>query len=672
MKINLLFKILPQLLLIVCFLRAGEVKAQCVETILVPFYIGSGGTASYVETSSCVCNQGYTYIDVNEYAERNFTNPLPVGAVISSMDFIVYGISCGIIPGTVSLNGTALGNVTLVDDCDCSCDSDNFSVSGAASYNTALNTIRIDGNDLAPSMVEIKITYTVPGGPPFFTGMPSNITANAAPGLCNVAVNWLEPIAFNNICAVIPYTSTHNSGDVFAVGVPTTVIYSATDGGITTTESFTVTVLDAEFPVISGMPANITMVAPVGSCETAISWPAVSATDNCGLSSFLSTHNSGDIFSVGITTVTYTAEDNSGNIKLETFDVIIIDDQDPVISGMPSNVSVNTDAGSCVAVVNWTAPVVTDNCLGATITPDFLIGSTFPLGLTTVTYTATDASGNIVTASFTVTVTDNEAPEILGLANITVNITSGFCNAVVTWAAPNITDNCVLGPVSQSHNSGDVFPAGTTTVNYTAEDMAGNSISVSFDVTVVDNESPVISGTPSNISVNTYVGSCDAVVTWVVPSATDNCAVISFTSSHNSGDVFPLGPTTVVYTATDLAGNLTNDSFTITVTDNENPVITNVPSPLPVNAATGICGEIVSWTAPLASDNCSVILTSTHASGSFFPVGTMLVTYTATDPSGNTATASFNVTVIDNQPPAINSVPGNININTDAGVCNAI
>ena len=64
------------------------------------------------------------------------------------------------------------------------------------------------------------------------------------------------------------------------------------------------------------------------------------------------------------------------------------------------------------------------------------------------------------------------------------------------------------------------------------------------------------------------------MATWTAPTASDNCGVISFTSTHSSGATFPVGTTTVTYTAEDAAGHETICSFTVTVQDNTPPVIT--------------------------------------------------------------------------------------------------
>ncbi|MBL7923735.1 MAG: HYR domain-containing protein [Bacteroidia bacterium] len=73
-------------------------------------------------------------------------------------------------------------------------------------------------------------------------------------------------------------------------------------------------------------------------------------------------------------------------------------------------------------------------------------------------------------------------------------------------------------------------------------------------------------------------------------------------------------------------------------------VTTNLP---------GVCGNNVAWIAPVASDNCAVVITSNKNPGDFFPIGTTVVTYTATDGCGNVRTCSFNVIVNQSGPPIL-------------------
>ena len=73
---------------------------------------------------------------------------------------------------------------------------------------------------------------------------------------------------------------------------------------------------------------------------------------------------------------------------------------------VPKSLVVNTDSGMPTAVVSWQQPSATENSgEPVTIFSNFNSGDTFPIGVTTVTFTATDTSGNANSARFTITVT---------------------------------------------------------------------------------------------------------------------------------------------------------------------------------------------------------------------------------------------------------------------------
>ena len=452
----------------------------------------------------------------------------------------------------------------------------------------------------------------------------------------------------------------------------TTVTYTATDAaGNTTTCTFDVIVEDNEDPVIADCPADITQDSDAGVCEAVVTWAAPTASDNCSVT-LTSDYSPGDTFPLGSTTVTYTATDAAGNSTTCTFDVIVEDNEDPVIADCPADITQDSDAGVCEAVVTWAAPTASDNC-AVTLTSDYSPGDTFPLGSTTVTYTATDGNGQTVTCTFDVIVEDNEDPVIANCpADITQDSDAGVCEAVVTWAAPTASDNCAVTTFTSTHDSGDTFPVGSTTVTYTATDAAGNTTTCTFDVIVEDNEDPVIADCPADITQDSDAGVCEAVVTWAAPTASDNCAVTTFTSTHDSGDTFPVGSTTVTYTATDAAGNTTTCTFDVIVEDNEDPVIADCPADITQDSDAGVCEAVVTWAAPTASDNCSVTLTSDYSPGDTFPLGSTTVTYTATDAAGNTTTCTFDVIVEDNEDPVIANCPADITQDSDAGVCEAV
>ena len=502
---------------------------------------------------------------------------------------------------------------------------------------------------------------------PVISGCLADITISAD-GSCEAIAIWTEPTASDN-CAVETFVSSHSSGATFPKGT-TLVSYTATDAaGNTSTCTFNVIVNDDTDPLIDGCPvADINAVADV-SCQATVSWTAPTATDNCGLVTLVSSHEPGDIFPIGTTTVVYTATDESGNSSICTFDVVVEDDTDPVITGCPATDILAVTDASCQAVVTWTAPITSDNCAIASWVSSHDPGDTFDKGTTVVTYTATDAAGNISTCQFNVIVTDETFPvfvacppsEILATAN-------ALCQATVGWGAPAASDNC--GPITPTSNysPGDIFPIGTTQVIYTAEDAAGNISTCEFNVVVQDVADPVIAGCPAADVMASADASCQAVVDWTAPTVSENCSLTSFTSTHDPGDIFPIGTTVVLYTATDASGNIATCAFNVVVNDDTDPLISGCNSSDIVVSANSQCEGTATWGEPVATDNCgSVNMIRSHIPGSTFPLGTTVVTYTATDGFGNVSTCVFNVVVEDTTlPEFVGCVAGDIVVVADA------
>jgi gliding motility-associated-like protein len=510
-----------------------------------------------------------------------------------------------------------------------------------------------------------SFTVTViDNSPPIINNCPTNriVSANAS---CQAVVNWTPPTATDNCVSTPSLVSSHAPGSTFPLG-ETTVTYTATAGTLITTCSFKVTVVDNSPPVISGCPSDITVPAD-NLCQAVVNWTVPTASDNCAGVSLNSSHAPGSIFALGETIVTYTA--TAGSLTSTcSFKVKVVDNTAPTIAGCPSDITVSAN-GSCQAVVSWTAPTVSDNCVGTpTLTSNKSPGSVFPLGETTVTYTAT-AGALTSTCSFKVKVIDNSPPVISNCPADIVVSASTTCNKVVSWTPPTVSDNCVGAPsLVSSHTPGATFPLGETIVTYTA--TAGSLISTcTFKVTVVDNVAPTITGCPSDIIVSAG-SSCQAIVNWTPPTATGNCVAAPLLSTtHAPGSAFPLGETTVTYSAS--AGALqTTCSFKVTVIDNNAPVISSCPADITVSIPSG-CEAPVTWTPPTALDACNVTWTSTREPGSVLPLGKTTVTYTATDPSGNASTCSFNVTVEDRILPVFSCQTDDIVVSASSN-CQAI
>src|SRR5206468_2448258 len=146
--------------------------------------------------------------------------------------------------------------------------------------------------------------------------------------------------------------------------------------------------------------------------------------------------------------VTCTASDTSAKTGTCTFNVIVADDEAPVLA-VCNNVNAKTsdDApGNCSTTVTYTQPTALDNCDGArTVTCSPASGSGFNKGTTLVTCTVSDTSGNSSTCMFHVIVADDEPPVFSGCNDVNAKTSDdgkGNCSTVVNYTKPTATDNC--------------------------------------------------------------------------------------------------------------------------------------------------------------------------------------------------------------------------------------
>ena len=499
---------------------------------------------------------------------------------------------------------------------------------------------------------------------------PQNVTVSGISLPAAKSITIIFQVTVNNSLPV-SVCSISNQGSVS--GNTITTVLTDNDGNNSNGVNPTITTIqDNTIPVVNNCPGTVTVQAG-NSCTQTASWTEPTGTDNCSgaLTYFSRSHAPGATFSKGTTTVTYVFKDAAGNQASCNFDVIVEDQTGPVISSCPTTVTVQTGAGNttCNKTATWTEPTATDACDGpvAYFSRSHAPGSVFSVGTTAVTYVFKDVAGNQSTCTFNVVVEDNTAPVVSGCpTTVTVQTGAGntTCTRTATWTEPTATDNCGSGPLtyfSRSHAPGSTFSKGTTTVTYVFKDAAGNSSNCVFDVVVEDNTPPLLT-CPGNVTViENPSGSGSATVNYTAATATDNCSGIGVIQySKASGTSFPLGTTTVNVSVQDASGNLANCSFTVTV---DPACQITPPSNISVSNAPGQCGAVVNYPAASTTGDCGP-LTYSHASGSFFPVGTTVVTISSlsTGQSNN-----FTITVNDNAPPVISNCPSNITAQTGPG-----
>ena len=189
-----------------------------------------------------------------------------------------------------------------------------------------------------------------------------------------------------------------------------------------------------------------------------------------------------------------------------------------------------------------------------------------------MTYTATDAHGSSVSSSFEITITDDQDPSFdTAPQNMVTTSEAGLCGAQVFWDKAASVRQLQHFVIRFNLAVRRGFPVGETVVSMVLTDVHLNISTHTFTVTVIDNEAPALLDMPSEMVVSATEGQCSAPVSWTAPTASDNCEITDLTCSHENGATFDLGSTLVTYTTTDSSANSTQQSFLVTVIDDQAP-----------------------------------------------------------------------------------------------------
>ena len=442
------------------------------------------------------------------------------------------------------------------------------------------------------------------------------------------------------------------SGDTVNPAVPGTyvLVYEATDGAGNPAEPTVrvVEVLDTAPPAITLIGADVvSLECGVQSYEE----PGVDVTDSCDMEPEVQV--SGDLVDTatrGTYVVTYGAVDLAGNAAVPVSRTVTVQDTSaPVILlNGPALLELACDSEEYVEQ----GVTVSDGCdaaVSVVIGGDRVDSRT--AGTYEITYDATDTSGNRSQATRTVLVLDQEAPELECPVDVTLSANLG-CDFVLETGrelsaaigSVSATDNCTEPESLQLESDApEVLAAGTTSVTWTATDAAGNTSACTQSVTVVDDAPPVVT-CPARIVVEANAG-CSYVGEFGAASAADTCSSDgSVTVRSNAPGSFPIGESTVTWTATDLFGNVASCEQIVEVVDTLPPTLF-CPGVVVVECQESD-GSLVEFSAS-ATDNCGLDpkVACSSSSGTRFPLGRTEVTCSATDESGNLATCTFDVLV---------------------------
>lgn len=480
---------------------------------------------------------------------------------------------------------------------------------------------------------------------PVWTFIPDDINLACGSG---VTIDDLPLAEAYDECtdASVTYTDSPlggNCGD----GILRT-FYAADLCGNTITTTQLISFNDDEAPVFTLVPADA--IVPCGT-DVILTTPV--ATDNC--SGVTITHiDTPNTACAGSYTRIYTATDACGNTTTISVDVIFTDDQAPVFTNAPEDGNYPCNDVPTADSANIT---YTDNCgaVDVTFNESIVEGNCANNYTILRTWTLEDDCGNTSQFTWTLNVSDTEAPLLVGLPQHE----DIFCGQTVQDAVVIATDNCD-GNVNVSLTAETItLECGQIFVRtWTAIDGCGNIASEQVEVEIFDIEPPVFTFVPEDV-----IGDCTAEnpvdPPLVMAEATDDCSpnvMVTYQDFPNTSDCGL--NITRVFTATDNCGNSSTASQLIAISDGVSPEFAFVPASITV-----ACGATFNLPMATATDDCSsVTVTYTDAPLLNSCAGGIIRTYTATDGCGNTADINVTITYVDDEAPVFTSFPNDLTI----------
>ncbi|MBK9015291.1 MAG: hypothetical protein IPM82_15205 [Saprospiraceae bacterium] len=454
--------------------------------------------------------------------------------------------------------------------------------------------------------------------------------------------NWndlSQPVTFTHDFTGL--TGNECNGDTI------TVTWTGTDNcGNTTIFVGYLTVSDNLAPVLQNVPANVTL----DPCTAIPPAANVTATDACDPSVLVILQESvTGPYCNQIITRTWTATDDCGNVSSASQTITIVDNQAPVFSNVPADIT-----AECPNVPPVQDPTVTDCSPFNVVFSQQQTGGACPLpNIITRTWIATDTCGHSDTVTQVITMVPPNVPSTLIFTFVPPDITV-TCDLNPGFGVAVAETTCPAGGLSVSftdvvNSNGDCSQPFSVTRTWIAHDACGNMVTASQTIsTGPDTQAPLFaSDTPDSITVD-----CGGPL--YTPVAFDNCGAtnLSYVDTAQTGTCDTGFQFVRIWTATDVCGN--SSTFMQLVTTNPDttaPVFIFVPYDQFFD-----CEDTIVFPDPIAFDNCSdVTITwqdSIIGTGDCHVVDSIeygydiVRTWTATDECGNFTTATTSAWVL--------------------------
>ena len=629
------------------------------------FAQASGGSESY--TYSWSSNPaGFTSTDANPVVTVHTTTTYTVTVddgfktATSSVTVIADPYAPTVITqdDTVYLDNTGQASITALqiddgsyDDCAVAnheLDITSFDCTDIGTNDVVL-TVTDDNNNSAQATAQVTVMDTIK---PQVVTQDINAYLDAS-GQVSITPNDVDGGSTDN-CTIDSLSIDTAEFDCSSKGANEVILTVVDVNGNSAYDTAIVTVIDTVPPVLSTQSATVYLDAS-GQVTMQPSDIEDSYSDNCGsITNYTMTPAVLNCYNIGMDNmVTIEATDEAGNSTLDSAEVTVLDTITPTVNTQDITVYLD-NSGNVTITPADVDDGSEDNCAIDNISLDMNSFSCADVGTNTVHLTVTDVNGNSATASATVTVEDNIAP-VNSVVNIPVFLdASGQATIAAADVNNNTTDNCGIDTMMLSNYDFTCSDKGPNLIDFTAEDVNGNTSTSTVVVTVYDVDAPTVNTKDVTVYLNN-MGVATISDTDVDNNSTDNCSIMNMSLNNTMFTCSDIGANTVMLTVTDNSLNSASATAQVTVMDTTAPQVNtnNITVYLDNSGQASITpSDINNGT----SDNCNLDqLSLDKQSFDCTDIGNNTVTLTATDVNGNSATEDAIVTVVDNTAPTVNT-----------------
>jgi predicted RecA/RadA family phage recombinase len=369
-------------------------------------------------------------------------------------------------------------------------------------------------------------------------------------------------------------------------------------------------------------------------------------------------------------TIFMSVADQAGNTSNCSFNLSLNNFGDDVSLSCPDSVVVDADAGHCDAVVSLSASF-TEDCFGVQVINDFSSNGAnadgiYPLGTTQVEFQLIQDGDSILSCVTTVSVLDVQVPEIICPEDLTLQVDAGSCTVFEPELGVAEAELACSGFEIFS-NAPVEFDTGSHTVVYTAVADNGQSASCEQTISVQDNQPPSIQ-CPEDLEVILETGECE-LTDFEAEDALAGSVCGTVDVSNDAAEILPIGTTTITQTASDVNGQESICTHTVTVIPTEESSIL-CPADIELILSEGDCMvDDLNIEDPVITGTCDEFLIENDAPQTF-DIGETVVTHLAISDGGAELSCSQTISVVNVESPEV-ICPSGLIVNTDTEACYA-